>query len=176
MTQPAKINVQNVAINFARENFLEDQSVSQSLLDNGRNRVRLLGTDLYMFGTGDLLFEERIREFERVDLGRVAGVYDYAQAITHRLMTSRGTLPEDRFFGVPWNSYIGRSYISSSAVRTNLVQDITDELYRDRRTQEVVYVRVDFKSPTVVAVECAVIPVGTSTEEIQIAMTVGEAT
>lgn len=175
MATKSSISITNVGINFSRESYLEDPSVSETFLDNSKERIRLLGKDLFMFATGDLLLEERIREFDKVDLGRAAGIYDYAQSITHRLMTARGTLPEDRFFGVPWYNYIGRSYVSSAAIKSSLVQDITDELYRDNRTREVVYVKAEFESPTVVKVECAVVPIGTLTEQIEVALTVGEA-
>lgn len=174
MSTQSSISVTNVGINFSRENYLEDPSVSEVFLDSGQERIRLLGKDLFMFATGDLLLEERIREFEKVDLGRAAGIYDYAQSITHRLMTARGTLPEDRFFGVPWYNYIGRSYVSSTAVRSNLIQDITDELYRDNRTREVVYVKAEFESPTVIRVDCAVVPIGTINEQIEVTLSVGE--
>lgn len=165
-----EIIIKDISINLKR--FLDDSSVSSQSLADTKERVRLLGIDLFMFATGDLAMEERIREFEKVDLARAAGIYNYAQAITHRLMTTRGTHPEDRFFGIPWLNYLGRTYTTSTTVLSSLTQEITDELLKDSRTQDVIYVTPNFISPTIIRVDTAVLPIGVTDKHLEIGLSI----
>lgn len=121
-----------------------------------------------MFAEGDLFVNNT-----QGDLKLVGSVYNYAQAITHRLMTSRGTHPVDSTFGVPWLNYLGKSYTSSTTVLTNLRQDITDELYKDNRTQKVVQVITKLVDPTIIDVTTVVLPIGVNQSTLSINLTVG---
>ena len=171
-TVPAQINVNNVTISMKRDGFLVDEAIATQVKRRGTDRLRILGTDLWMMGTMDLVEEQFLGAFEEHDLSRAAGMYNYAQAITHRLMTSRGTHPQDRFFGVPWLNYLGRRYISSDVVKSSLIQDITDELYKDSRTKEVVAVEAEFENPNTISVKCIVVPVGVNDEFIELGLSV----
>lgn len=170
-TTKAVIELNGVRLNSSREDFLGSFALSEELLDESLGNVPVYGRDLLMFAEGDLFVNER-EFFTSRDLKDVGGLVNYAQAITHRLMTTRGTHPEDRFFGVPWNDYIGSPYVSSRAIQSRLVVDITEELYKDRRTREVQAVETEFTSPTVISVRCFVIPVQYNKEAIQIALSV----
>lgn len=124
----------------------------------GRESVEAYGVDLMMLAEGELFVTDDHLNLSRGDIRDVGGLLNYAQAITHRLMTDRGTHPEDRFFGVPWRNYVGQTYTSRHVVKAQLTADITEELYRDHRTGQVVEVKTIFSSPTVVEVSCSVIP------------------
>lgn len=165
------ISISKVAINFTREGFLDDANVSSNRLSRVRNGVNLLGIDLFMFATGDLHPQEQEVALDTVDLRRAAGLYNYAQAITHRLMTARGTHPEDSFFGVPWFDYLGHGWTSRDEVRVNLMQDITDELYKDNRTKEVLSIDVEFLDVNTIHTKCAVSSI--QDEGIEISFDVG---
>lgn len=167
------IVVSDVTINL--KGFLDDSEISQKALTDTRERVRLMGIDLLMFASGDLLSENRIREFEKIDLARGAGIYNYAQAITHRLMTSRGTHPEDRFFGVPWFNYLGRIYVNPSTILSSLTQDITDEVFKDSRTQDVIYVTPSFLNVNTIRVEMSLLPVGVTDNQLQLGLSIRNA-
>ena len=121
-----------------------------------------------MFAEGDLFVNAT-----QGDLKLVGSVYNYAQAITHRLMTTRGTHPVDSTFGVPWLDYLGKSYTSSTTVLTNLKQDIADELYKDNRTQKVVQVITKLVDPTIIDVTTVVLPIGVNQSTLSINLTVG---
>lgn len=166
------ISVSNVNIAFRRDGFLNDAAVATQVQQRGLARKSILGTDLWMMGTGELIVDEQFGISSSKDLSRATGLYNYAQAVTHRLMTSRGTHPEDPFFGVPWLSYLGRRYIDSNFVRSNLIQDITEELYKDPRTADVLSVKVEFENPTTVLVKCNVLPVGVDAEAVEIGLTI----
>lgn len=167
------IRISNLAINLARDGFVASEEVSSRLQDVSKNRVRLLGKDLFMFAEGTLGVIQNIVSGSAIDLNTATGVYNYAQAITHRLMTTRGTHPADRFFGVPWDRYVGKSYSSGEAIRSSLIQEITDELFKEPRTQNVVYVNAEFETKNVLRVSCAVVPVGVTTD-VEISLTVGD--
>ena len=130
--------------------------------------TKAMGTELLMFAEGDL-FPQGLPHSR--DIGVAKGLANYAQAITHRLMTTRGTHPEDYFFGVPWDNYIGNTYMSRGLIIGTLIVDITEELYKDRRTSRVVYVNAEFTEPTIIDVKCAVEPVLIG-EEINFSLTV----
>jgi len=167
----AYISIGSVQFQPSREDFLSTISINEAALEKSLEDSAAYGKDLLMFGTGDLFVEEQ-EFFVSGDTKAISGLLNYAQAITHRLMTTRGTHPEDRFFGVPWNNYIGQAYSSSRIVKSRLISDITEELYKDRRTREVAYVRASFESPTVLGVECAVIPIRFQAGAIEISLTV----
>lgn len=167
------IRISNLSINLARDGFVANEEVSSLLKDTSKERVRLLGKDLFMFAEGTLGLTQSIATDMKPDLSIAAGIYNYAQAITHRLMTTRGTHPADRFFGVPWDRYIGKTYSSGETIRSSLVQEITDELFKEPRTQNVVYVTANFQTKNVLEISCAVVPVGVTTD-IEISLNVGD--
>lgn len=171
-TTKATISINGAILNSSREDFLIADGVEkEALYARSQENIRLYGTDLLMFAEGDLFINER-QFFSSGDLREVSGLLNYAQAITHRLVTDRGTHPEDRFFGVPWRNYLGQSYASKSVITSRLVADITEELYKDRRTKEVAEVRAVFSTPTSVEVTCSVIPITAQREVISISLAV----
>jgi len=163
-----QIFVNNINISLQNQPMIDDPAAQRRSATENARLKSLFGTDLYMFAEGDLFENE-----SQGDLKIVASVYNYAQAITHRLMTDRGTHPIDSTFGVPWSDYLGHTYMSSTILLTNLRQDITDELYRDGRTQKVVQVITSLKTPDVVDVICVVLPIGVNQSELSVNLTVG---
>lgn len=167
-TTRAKISLNGKDLVLHGEEFLTDERESlASVSSNKRNRT-LYGTDLEMLATGSLAIDVNNPR----DLSRVSGIVNYAQAITHRLMTDRGTHPEDRFFGVPWSKYLGSTYMSKSLVISELVADVTEELYKDHRTQEVISVSAEFESNNTIAVTCSIAPIGFERNVIDVSFAV----
>lgn len=95
------------------------------------------------------------------DLAQAYGIYNFAQGITHRLITFRGTMPGDPNFGVPWGNYLGKTYKNKSLVISNLTQDISDEVFKDRRTNSIQSLDVSFLDPNSVIIDLTIIPIYT---------------
>jgi len=169
-TTGGQIRVLNSKININTEELTDSEAAQISALSRNSQRKELFSTDLLMFAEGDLFVNNK--PYTNKDLDLVSGVYNYAQAITHRLMTASGTMPGDDTFGVPWNSYLGVTYSNPSNILRALIAEITEELFKDSRTSEVVYVRPELVNPNTIQVECAVIPVGLNTN-IDILLSVG---
>lgn len=165
----ATINIGGTVFTYSRENFLSDVSQSEAALDASLQNSSVYRRDIFMFAKGDMFVNEQ-EFFSARDLKDIGGVLNYAQAITHRLMTTRGTHPEDVFFGVPWYDYLGQRYTDGRVTLSRLTADITEELYKDNRTQEVGYVRPEFNGRTAIFVSCAVIPVRFSSTAIELAL------
>jgi len=163
-----QIFVKDINISLQNQPVIDDPAAQQRSATENARLTSLFGVDLYMFAEGDLFVNNT-----QGDLKLVGSVYNYAQAITHRLMTSRGTHPVDSTFGVPWLNYLGKSYTSSTTVLTNLRQDITDELYKDNRTQKVVQVITKLVDPTIIDVTTVVLPIGVNQSTLSINLTVG---
>lgn len=113
--------------------------------------------DLYMPATGDLIADPRDKK-EKSDIKLVTGIYNYAQQITHRLMTEKGTHPIDRNLGIAWSSYLG-SYLSKSSVKIRLSREIEEEMLKDYRTDEVISISVEFEDQNVVRADVSLKPV-----------------
>jgi len=109
--------------------------------------------DLKMMGTGEL-------STEGGDLSITGGLNNLAQALTHRLMTDRGTHPMDKTLGVPWSSYIGQSYVDDEIIQYELMQEIAAEVYKDIRVQEIISIDVSFIDIYAIKVEIVVAPTG----------------
>lgn len=170
-TTKATISINGANFSPLRDGFLEDFNQTEALLDESLKYTSIYKRDLFMFGEGDLFVNSR-QFFNDGDLKDIGGLLNYAQAITHRLMTTRGTHPEDRFFGVPWGKYLGVAYVSKNIVSTNLIADITEELYKDSRTSEVVSISINFISNTVLEVACSVRPIMYQQGSISISLSV----
>lgn len=165
------ISVDNIRFDASRGDFISNVEMSEEKLDKSLEDSSVLGRDLLMIGEGDLFLRER-EFFSARDIRDLGGLLNYAQAISHRLMTPRGYHPEDRFFGVPWYNYIGKTYSSSSAIRSQIVSDVTEEVYKDRRTREVHGVSANFLSPTVLEVTCSVVPVRVNISSLTIELAI----
>ena len=146
------ISFSNIKLSFVDKSILEDL-ISRNTKQENERLKQVFKTDLLMYALGDVF------ENDREDLQIISGVYNYAQQITHRLMTTRGFHPEDSTLGVPWNDYIGKTYTNKNLTITNLTQDITDELFKDTRTNRVISVKSVFANPNVIDVECTVEPI-----------------
>jgi hypothetical protein len=166
----AEINISGATIRFGDIEFLTDGEVQQNSLDKFNEENTILKNDLLMFATKDIFYDNQIF-VELRDYRRSTGILTYAQAITHRLMTTRGTMPGDSSFGVPWDLFIGRAYSNKDAVVINLIQEISDEVARDNRTQGV-SVSASFTANNAISVTCSVIPKGFR-DPITISLNVG---
>jgi len=151
----ALITINSAEVNPAEADVYSDTSKLQAKLNSDRSASEVLGMDFLMFAEGGL--------FSRLnDLNKAAGIFNYAQAITHRLVTTRGTMPGDPFFGVPWNNYLGKSYKNKSITLANLREDIFREVERDPRTGTVATLDLEFTSPTSIEVNLTLIPILTN--------------
>lgn len=142
----------------------------ENLVDSDVNASRVLRKDFLMvpkFTEGGLYNDES-------SLQRVSGILNYAQGITHRLLTYRGTMPGDPTFGVPWLNYLGKTYRSAGLVSANLSRDIEEEVFKDPRTASVDSLSVSFISPEAVNVELTLVPIYTnSNQAVEISLTSG---
>lgn len=169
----AVITISGVRLLPHREGFLSDPMISERLLDDSLQNAPAYRRDLMMLATGDL-FSTQQPHFTSRDFREVGGLVNYAQAITHRLMTTRGTHPEDISFGVPWDRYIG-TYVSERFIIPNLTADITEEVMKDSRTESVASVTINFTSNSVVEVVCELIPIFNQGGSVEVALTVAGA-
>jgi len=112
--------------------------------------------DLKMMGTGDLFTEHG-------DIAVTGGLNNLAQALTHRLMTERGSHPMDATLGVPWGAFLGETYSDSALVEYELMQEITAELYKDIRVEDITYISVEFIDLNAIKVDVTVSPTGMGT-------------
>lgn len=165
----ANITFNNVNVAFAHRNLVSDVTEQLLRVEETTARNQAYSKDLMMMGEGTLFASEGV--IAKKDLVVVSGILNYAQAITHRLMTPRGYHPADPSFGVPWYRYLGQSYTNKLLVEGDLILDITEELYKDRRTQSVEEVRVSFEGIHIINLECKVVPVGYGRETLDVTMT-----
>lgn len=166
-----QIRLLDSSININIDELTTSEASQITALSKNAESKRLFRTDLLMFAEGTLFANDR--QYDSKDLSLVAGVYNYAQGITHRLMTARGTMPGDPSFGVPWFDYLGVPYADKSSVRRMLIADITNEIFKDSRTSQVISIIPEFVNPTTVQVSCSIMPVQLSTS-IDLSVTVGE--
>jgi hypothetical protein len=171
-TTGGEIRVFNASIKLFAGGVLLDSDAEQlATLSRNQSNKAIFGTDLFMFADGELFVNNRL--YKNKDLETVSGVYNYAQGITHRLMTARGTMPGDSLFGVPWNNYLGITYSNSQNIIRALIADITDELYKDSRTGSVLGVKASFVSPGVINVITSIKPVRPDDLSINIDVSIG---
>lgn len=148
-----------------------DLSYYQNNLNLQRNSSRALRTDFLMaqeFTEGGLYVSGN-------DLAKVSGILNFAQAITHRLMTYRGTMPGDINFGIPWTNYLGKTYNNKSLVIADLTEEVENEVFKDDRTQEIRSINIEFLNPNVVKVDVTLVPVYTNfSGVVELTITSGE--
>jgi len=165
------ITFNNMNVTFANSELIGDIEEQISRLSASDARRRIFRTDLMMLGEGDI--RTTSSSLPSKDMMIVSGVLNYAQALLHRLMTTRGYHPADRSFGVPWDSYLGQSYRNKSIVEAQLSSDVAEEIGKDSRTASVIKVVCKFESPTVVSVVCDVAPVSVDDLVIQLSLSAG---
>lgn len=153
------ITINSNAANPALEDYA-NTSREQSSLSTARRSSQVYGMDFLMFSEGGFFGENG-------KLKKAAGIYNYAQAITHRLSTQKGTMPEDPTFGVDWNRYLGKSYRNKTIILANIEADVTEEALRDRRTADIPKIETRFVDPNTVSIELLLVPVFTSVKNYQ---------
>lgn len=149
------ISINSASISPEVSPNLQGLAEFQDLLNSEVTSFSFLGSDFLMakeYPEGGLYASGK-------DLSKVSGVFNYAQAITHRLITYRGTMPGDANFGIPWDNYIGKTYSNRSLVIADLKQEIETEIFKDRRTSSVENIVVEFLNPTVINVDLTIIPI-----------------
>lgn len=137
-------------------NYTNDLAEQIQNLQDGQRYLEQYGTDLAMMGTGELMPETNV---SGTDLLIVGGLLNYTQAILHRLMTVRGTLPEDQTIGISWYNYLGQNYYDKDFILTQLKDEIANEVYRDYRTQDVASIEARFSDNTVIEFEMVLVPI-----------------
>lgn len=146
----------HISIKNFSDGYVDDIQEQLKNLADGKLYLEQYGTDLAMMGTGDLLPEKKI---EGTDLLIVGGVLNYAQAIIHRLMTVRGTLPEDPTIGIAWYNYLGSTYSNKDFILAQLRDEIMTEAFRDYRTQDVPSITSSFINPNAIEFEIVLLPI-----------------
>lgn len=164
----AQIVFNNVNVAFAHTNLTDGVGEQLKRIEETSSRNNVYKMDLMMLGEGVLFSGGEV--LRKKDLLTVSGILNYAQAITHRLMTPRGYHPADASFGVPWYDYLGKTYRNKLIVEGQLMVDVTDELLKDRRTQSVAGVHVAFEGISAIALTCSVIPVGYGRETLDVSL------
>jgi hypothetical protein len=111
----------------------------------------------------DILMSAETGIFSNVNgLAKSSGLYNLAQSITHRLMTTRGTMPGFPTFGIPWDKYIGSTYRDKSIVLANLEFDIRGELSKETRILSIDSFSIRFDNPTTISTQMSITPVNLS--------------
>lgn len=151
----AYITLDSTSVNPAYEDFSSDFSKYQAALSNDASASRVFGMDFLMFAEGGFFKTG-------TGLSKASGIFNYGQAITHRLLTHRGTMPGDPLFGVPWGNYLGRSYRNKNPIIASLSQDISEEVFKDPRTGSIYNIDVSFKDINTIEVGIVLIPVLTN--------------
>lgn len=147
--------------------FGEDESFFQAKLDGDRRASEVLGMDFLMFAEGGLFAENK-------KLKKATGIFNFAQAITHRLMTTRGTMPGDPFFGVPWGKYLGATYVNKNFLINSLIDDVDEELEKDFRVGRILNIDASFINPNTISLNVSIIPIYTSfSDTVNILITAG---
>jgi hypothetical protein len=152
------ITINSADVNPAEFDF-SDASSLQAKLSNDRRASSILGMDFLMAAEGGLFSEQ-------TSLKKVVGIFNLAQALTHRLMTTRGTMPGDSFFGVPWFNYLGRTYKNKDIIIANLREEIVSEILKDTRVGQIKSININFLSPLAIIVDVSLIPIFTSYSDI----------
>lgn len=154
----ALITLNLASVNPATADVSSDFSKLQAKLDSDRRASEVFGMDFLMFAEKGLFSEG-------TDLKKAAGIFNFGQAITHRLMTSRGTMPGDPFFGVPWDSYLGQTYRNKSFLNADLKNDIEEEVFKDSRTAQIPRLTLNFLDINTIEIDMTIIPIFTSLDE-----------
>lgn len=155
------IDFSNVTIKTDDGGYLQDDNLQKTSQESSTSESEVFLTDLFMAATGKLYPTER-----KKDLKLISGVYNYAQAITHRLMTVRGEHPMDFTLGISWNRYLGKVVYDRELLELELAEEIVNEVTRDQRTGEVTYLSVTFSDINVIKVVLVLTPVSFNTEAL----------
>ena len=131
------ITFTRVQLNNVSEEYTSSLSQQLDNLNTLEAEENAYLSDLITLGEGDLLTEHD-------DFLVRSGLLNYGQAITHRLMTTRGSHPIDPTLGINWYNYMGQTYASKEFIQATLSLEISQEVYKDFRTSEVYSVLVDF--------------------------------
>lgn len=131
------ITFTRVQLSTASEEYTSSLSLQLNTLNALEAEESTYLSDLITFGEGDLLTENR-------DFLVRSGLLNYGQAVTHRLMTTRGSHPIDPTIGINWYNYMGQTYISPEFIQATLSLEISQEIYKDFRTSNVYSVIVEF--------------------------------
>lgn len=167
----SQITFKNLSVSYANTQLVGDIEQQITRLDLADARRKAFRSDLMMLGEGDLWGDQSL--IESRDLLVVAGMLNYVQGIVHRMMTPRGYHPADASFGVPWFSYLGATYSRRASVEAQLIADISEELLKDSRTGSVASVSVNFESPTLISVECKIVPLNINDDIITLSFSAG---
>lgn len=167
----ASIVFKNLNVSFNNTSLLNDATEQASRLADTEARRRLFKTDFMVLAEGDLW--SSLEMLDRRDFLVVSGILNYAQAITHRLMTPRGYHPADPTFGVPWYDYLGQSYVNKSVIEAQLSSEVASEIMRDPRTNIVRSATAKFVTSGEINIACVVIPATTNTDSLGISLTAG---
>jgi hypothetical protein len=154
----ALITINMAEVNPALADVSSDASRLQAKLTTDKLASEVFGMDFLMFAEKGLFAEVK-------DLKKVVGIFNFGQAVTHRLMTTRGTMPGDPFFGVPWNRYLGQTYRNKNFLTADLQTEIQDEIFKDARTAEILSINLNFLDINTVTVDLTILPVFTALDE-----------
>jgi hypothetical protein len=153
------ITFRKAGIRLSQDYNPVDIDLQTSFLTKKESEDATYLSDLMMLAEGDIIHS-------RGDFKLAAGLLNYGQALTHRIMSTKGRHPRDRTLGIAWDKYLGQSYMSKDLVIAELSTEIEEELYRDYRTAQVTYVNVSFLDVNAISIETGVIPIDSNEEMI----------
>ena len=150
------IDFANVSIKSDWNDYPNDLVSQSSNLDIASVNEILFATDIYMFATGKM--------YSTTDkkLKLVSGIYNLAQAVSHRLMTTRGSHPMDSTLGVPWDRYLGQTYFDKELTMLEISSDIVSEVLKDPRVSSVDNIVVELIDINAISVQIIIAPIGTN--------------
>jgi hypothetical protein len=154
----ALITINMGAVNPSNADVSSDFSKLQAKLDSDKRASEVFGMDFLMFAEKGLFAEGR-------DLKKATGIFNFGQAVTHRLMTTRGTMPGDPFFGVPWGNYLGQTYRNKSLLLADLRSEVENEVLKDFRTGQILNFNLKFLDVNTVSIDMTIVPIFTSLDE-----------
>lgn len=167
----AGVVFKNLNVAFNDTPLLNNIEEQTRRIDDTAARKALFRSDILVLAEGDIWTTTEL--LEKRDFLVTSGILNYAQAITHRLMTPRGYHPADPSFGVPWYDYIGQSYVNRGVIEAQLNADIAVELMKDPRTSVIRSVSSRFVDNNHISVECIVIPATTQNDTLGISLLAG---
>lgn len=154
------IYFEDVKIVTTSDSYINNTSEQYQNLQKNVFFREVYGTDLSMMGTSELLFVDGV---DGEDLLLTSGISNLAQAIHHRLTTTRGAVPEDPSIGVPWNDFIGKTYSNKDFVYAELADTLMEEILKDNRVSSVDNIELNFVTQNQIDVKIEVSAVGGDT-------------
>jgi phage baseplate assembly protein W len=150
------IDFANVSIKSDWNDYPNDLASQSTNRDIASENDLIFASDIYMFATGKM--------YSTTDkkLQVVSGIYNLAQSISHRLMTTRGEHPMDPSIGVPWTRYLGQTYYDKELIMLEISSEIAEEVLKDPRVDSIEDIFVNMVDINAIEISVVITPIGTN--------------